>query len=131
MFFSKCPTLTLLIFLKLSVALNFQVSVKRSSMINRKPQHFCYPNSNRMLRRNLRICKVACISFICKIRKTFRSSHRMCSIRKGFIKKFCKIHRKTPFLQNTSGRLLLSVEENSVLIETAGFIYMYCFNNLK
>ena len=33
----------------------------------------------------------------------FRSSHRRCSIKQG-IQKFSKIHRKTPVLQETSGR---------------------------
>ena len=49
----------------------------------------------------------------------FRSSHQRCSVKKGFLRNFTKFTGKhlcqvfvkflrTPFLQNTSGRILLS-----------------------
>ena len=63
------------------------------------------------------------------IRTRYRSSHQRCSVRKGFVRNFAKVTGKhlcqklryrcfpvnfakflrTPFLQNTSGRLLLQM----------------------
>ena len=80
-----------------------------------------------------------------------RSSHQRCSVRKGVLRNLPKIHRKTPvpdscaiflkkrlkygcfpvnfvkflitpFIQNTSGRLLLHVE-NNLLYFTLSFFY--------